>query len=48
MDGGACGTFLEVVANDQSPNGQLLRWPVDVIGSISANTLVYTFFRLRV
>jgi hypothetical protein len=44
VDGGACGTFIEVTANNVSPQGQTLRFPVDVIGSTSANTLLYRYF----
>ena len=44
MDGGACGTFIEVTGIDQTPQGQLLRWPEDVIGSTSANTSVYVHY----
>lgn len=44
VDGGACGTFVEVVANNATPRSQLLRFPVDVIGSTSANTLLYRYF----
>ena len=45
MDGGACGTFIELTGIDQTPQGQLLRFPVDVIGSTNANTLVYSYFQ---
>lgn len=44
VDGGACGTFVEVTANNVSPQGQTLRFPVDVIGSTAANTLLYRYF----
>lgn len=44
VDGGACGTFVEIKANNVAPQGQTLRFPVDVIGSTTANTLLYRYF----
>jgi hypothetical protein len=43
-DGGACGTFADVPANQQTPQGQMLRWPIDILGSTSSTTLVYRYF----
>jgi hypothetical protein len=44
MDGGACGMFVDMMASHQTPKGQTLRYPIDVIGSTSANTLVFAYF----
>jgi hypothetical protein len=52
MDGGTCGTFVELTANGVAPSnqrlingaGQTLRHPIDIIGATDAHTLVYRFF----
>jgi hypothetical protein len=44
MDGGLCGTFIDMTAQHQSPDGQVLRWPVDIIGATDSHTLVYAYF----
>jgi hypothetical protein len=48
MDGGPCGTFIEQTSQSQTPNGQLIRYPIDVLGADNANTLRYAFFNYSV
>jgi hypothetical protein len=41
---GPCGTFIDFTANHASPQGQLLRWPIDLIAAPNSNTLWFRFF----
>jgi hypothetical protein len=44
VQGGACGTFIDFTANDAAGTGQTLRYPVDILGSTDAHTLLYRYF----
>jgi hypothetical protein len=52
MDGGTCGTYIDLTANDVAPAnqklvsgaGQTLHFPIDVLGATDTHTLIYRFF----
>ena len=46
MANGPCGEFLDFTANDVSPSGETLHYPLDILGATAANILQYRYFAL--